>query len=368
MSYHHKAERVARTVKRINTENPHLAGDMALLAHYFLEVLPKPAPAYLAAVGTLLASPDVGTAVKKLSDNLHITHSLAETYMREGINAAPDAIKAREDELHAKGVMRGTERYFIGTRRIAPGSIYDRAWHMADAEKRVMLAEAVQESSPLKNRTLSHAQFNYVAALLIPAGNERDFALNKLSLDHKRYHAPMVEQAVEYIVVTAGRYGFTPPSDLPAKPVKPELSESSFPMAAVASAPVPPAPAQHSRLGAVLKSKAAEMSPPDIVANEPGDTESGHVLRDPAQIKKLKRDLVTLQRHDEVGKREADLYLWLHTEGINGERSVGDAAELMKESQNIVRIMVAKVGHKLEALRGADGLEGHGHQPRAVSP
>lgn len=369
MNFHKREYLVQAVLKRIVAENPELADDIAALQNHYMNTLPKPQPSYLAAMATLLAAPNVREAANQVSSSLQVTHLLAESYMREGINAGPDFLKAREAYLHNKGVIRGRDRYFISTRTIAPDTIYDRAWQMADAAKREILADAVQAHMPIRGKTLDHAAFNYVAALLIPAGQERDFALNKLSLTHKRAHDTMVREAVGYIRDTARERGVYAPSDLP--------SAAHMPLAPV-PAPLPSphphdAAASPKRLGAALKAKAAEIIVPSDPAGAKMDgdassPESSHVLRDRDAIKQLKRDLDVLKTQRVIGEKEARLYLWLHTEGKNGERTVSDAAEVLNKPENVVRIMVAQVGRALNTLRSAEDLQGQGHQSRPVGP
>lgn len=358
MSFHYRKHAIARTIEEARESHPHLRGDIKKLEEHYNKALVKPMPHYIAAAVRLLTSSDVGEAAHRLSDDFRITGLGAENYIIDAVNAGPDLLKMREDMLHEKGVMRGRDRFFLGTRLIAAGSLYDRAWRAGDVTVRTILADAVQDAIPIKKRTLGHTAFNYVCASLLPAGNERDFAMNTLSLKQPRQHEALLETAIRYIKDVSQTYSLTVPANLPQSATARHLSV----LAERSAAPVLP---EHKRLGAALKATAEDISvtpPPATI--EP----ASHVLRDQADINRLKSDLGKLRGREEISKRQADLYFWLHTEGKNGERTIADAAEIMKEPQNVVRIMVVQVSRKLDTLRGGESLDGQGHQPRAIGP
>lgn len=370
MSFHHQKYAIAKIIDEVHASHPHLYGEIKKLEEHYKKALTKPMPHYTAAAACLLTSPGFHEAAHRLSADFRITGLGAETYIIDAVNAAPDFLKMQETMLHEKGVMRGRDRYFLGMKVIAPGTLYDRAWWSGDVTVRTVLADAVQDAIPMKNRTLGHIAFNYVCAALLPAGNERDFALNTLSFKQTRAHDAMLETALRYIGDVSQAYSLVPPRDLPVARVEASKSTdmpSAAKVAGPALAPIvlagPVTPPER----AAAKQRPVQLESAFTATKQPADTGS-HVLTAAEDIRQLKSDLGFLQKNNGISKREGDLYLWLHTAGKNGERSVGDAAELMKTSQNVVRIMVAKVGQKLEALRAADGLEGQGHQPRTVSP
>lgn len=375
MSFHSKQQATLRVYDAFVDAHPDLAVTAAKLrAHYMDGGLEKPSPYFLHAALKLLAEPDYPRAASAMSQELRIHIMQAEKHIIDAVNQGPDFLKRDEEALHAKGIMRGSKKYFLGVNGIERGGAYDTGWKAMNPAYRPIIANAVQNSMSPKDKTISKKVLKYVAVSLMPEDGLKYLELNKLSLQYPKDHTAYLKEASVFIRASAKEHGIEIPEamlhGLLAPKAKPyERIESLPPFitkpAVTIAVPTAEKPLRKNFVGGVAASEK-----PAVFQQPQADIAPELVLK-----QKLER----LEKRGDITRREHKIYYYLNTEGKNGPRLISDAVDYLRKHEGIdkgeryVRLIITNVDMKLRALDaandgGAQPLNGDRHQPRTVRP
>lgn len=364
-SFHAKQHAVTHALAKTLEKHPHLESRVRELdEHYMLGGMERPSPMALYAAVRLHVDADYQETASHLSRKFSLVLDIAEKYIIDAVNKGPSSFKDEEDFLHARGIMRGVDRYHLGSKAkgLHLGGVYDRAWQAIDPAHRPILAEAVTASSSPKHKTIEKRTMQYVAALLMPEGDSKLFMLNKLSLGTERQHGAYIREAGVFIRDRANELGIT-------------VSETLLANKAVERSVLPriPAPTGSSRkptsetkpVSPQFTGGATALKEQAVIAREQNNEESRDMVL-------LKRNLRTLEKRNKISEKEAKIYFWLQNGTEEEPRLAEDAAKRSGKKTGEIYIIVAKINVALRKLgqESADtpALDGNLHKPRAVRP
>lgn len=341
MSFHAKHMDALRAYTEYTEAHPGLGARVAeaMKAHYMDGGLAKPAPYLLLAGLKLLDADRYDQAARALAGHLGLSVAQGEQYLIDAVNRGPAFLKEDEGYLHAKGIMRGATRYFLGAQGIEPGGVYDRAWKEIDLRHRPVLEAALESAWSPNRKGLSKTGLLYVAAGLMPEGGARLFQLNKLSLAHKRKHAEHWREATEYMRGAAARLSITLPHAMLAAPVTRPAREA---------APARrPSKTKNQFAGESVRTLAAPTRP-----RQPANPARRTVQPGAG----LKRDLGSLVQAGKISDRAARLYYRLK---VTENYGISDAARDLNRTPKEVQGLIAHIDIKLGAVRAANQSSRH---------
>lgn len=375
MSFHSKQQATLRAYDAFVEANPALVDTAATLkAHYMDGGLEKPSPYFLHAALKLLTEPDYSLAARAMSQELYIHIIQAEKHLIDAVNQGPDFLKRDEEMLHAKGIMRGRKKYFLGVNGIETGGAYDTGWKAMDAAYRPIVADAVQNAISPKDKTISKKVLKYVAVSLMPEDDRKYLELNKLSIQYAKDHTAHLKEASAFIRASAKEHKIEIPEamlhGLLAPKAKPHERIESLPPFITKPAISVAAPASEKPLRK------------DFVGGVPAPEKPAVFHQPQAEIapeRALKQKLERLEKRGDITPREHKIYYYLNTEGKNGPRLIADAVDYLRKHEGLdkgeryVRLMITNVDMKLRAMDAANDAgnqpsNGDRHQPRTVRP
>ncbi len=353
-----------------------------LKEHYLVGNPQKPTPYYhLYGTLRLLMGDDYSKASGAMGEAMRMHVLSSEKNLLDAINEGPAFLKDDEEFLHVRGIMRGRTKYFLSSRSIKVGSLYDRAWHAMDLAYRPIIASAIE--SALRRETIGAKSMQYVAAYLMPDKLKAQ-ELKALSVKYNREHMDLLQEALAFIGSTAKEYSIQIPEFMIIAVTAASLAnkEKTTPSAGAdftGSADIPkPVPLSAAK-------PARGESEPDIgnhfeknraaaAAKQSAPSKGGQAVEteEDRNMRILKRDIQTLLRAGDISERAMTVYMWLKGMNKNGDpRTLTDAVELLKKNgggnadkidKTYVRLMVANVNVRLRALNS------DGHENRALSP
>ncbi len=390
----------------------------ALKSHFIPEDVPKTSP-HLMFAATKIVTYDGTYDIASVVSQAMRQHILqAEKHIIDSVNEGPAIFKADELFLHQRGIMRGSTRYFSGSKDIKPGSLYDRAWQAMEPQFRPLIADAIENAITRKG-TIGTKTMNYVAVLLMPTGPEKRSALDSL---HSKYggseHGALLQDAKGFISVTSKRLGIVvpetmpavspnltfakaaapkpkPPAPLPpAPPPKPPAPPAPPPPPAPVPAPTPPVPPPLVGEASSVKKENTAQASADFEAEanaaEKRADEKKRAAKPPpapkpvlSDMQVLKRDVELLRNEKDISEREAMMYLWMKTPGKDGSpRTYSDAIVYLRKQgefdnkddvylQRRLIMMEAHVNLQLKKLRGSDEVlvsKTDVHEDRTLRP
>lgn len=332
--------------------------------HYLEEGFEAAQPLYMHAILHLMEEPNFAQAASALARSTRSTIIQGENNLIRAVNNGPKLLREDEDFLHGKGIMRGSDRYYLGFKGIHLGGTYDRAWQAANPAYRPLMAEALTAAISKKGKSIERRTMKYVAVLLMPEGDAKLFLLNKLSIKSEKKHGSYVRLASEFIRAKANELGITVSETLLAnkaaeRKILPKIPASAYPRkAGKETKPVRP----EFTGGAVAPKE-------EVVAVREQDNHAPAPSRD---MVKLRRNLKTLERRNKISEKEGKIYFWLQNGSDEDPRTVEEAAKKSGKEAGKIRIIVAKVNIALRQLEGTDtgpsGLDGNLHKAGAVRP
>ena len=375
MSFHSKQQAALRVYDAFVEAHPALEVTAAKLkAHYMDGGLEKPSPYFLHGTLKLLTETDFARAAGAMSQELRIHIMQAEKYLIDAVNQGPDFLQRDEEMLHAKGIMRGSKKYFLGVNGIEPSGAYDTGWKAMSPSYRPIAADAVQNAMSTKDKTISKKVLKYVAVSLMPEDDLKYLELNKLSMQYGKDHTAHLKEASIFIRASAKEHGIDIPEamlhGLLAPKAKPYERIEALPRFITKPAVAIASPASEKPLrNNFVKGVTASERP--AVFQEPTHEAA------PEQV--LKQRLERLEKRGEISRREHKIYYYLNTEGKNGPRLIADAVDYLRKHEGVdkgeryVRLMITNVDMKLRALDAANDASsqpsnGDRHQPRTVRP
>ena len=363
MSFHAKDQAVKSALAQTLEDNPHLAERAQELdRHYMLGGREKPSPLELYAALRLHADESYKEVTRHMSQQFRMVIDRAEGYVISAVNRGPSFLKEDEDFLHGKGIMRGSDKYYLGYKGIHTGGTYDRAWQAIDPAHRPIVAEAVTAALSPKHKAMEKRVLKYVAVLLMPEGDAKLFMLNKLSIKSEKKHGAYVRQACDFIRAKANEFGINVSETLMAdKAASHPLVKIPAPLGAVKKSNGEAKPVNRDFTGGAA-SPAPKPAAPAIVATA---TEPD-VKRD---MVTLKRQLKALEHRGKISEKEAKIYFWLQDGPEDEPRSMADAARRIGKPERNVQIMMAKVNLALRGFeQAAPSSDRNLHKAGAVRP
>ncbi len=381
MSFHSKQMRALQIVDDIAKSHPSLAETMAALRQHYLAFLEKPAPYLAHAAAQLASAANFQEAAHNMSSALHLHVMHCEKHILDAVNQGPGFLKENEEGLHEKGIVRGADRYFLGTKGngLDKDSVYDTTWRHMDPSLRPLLGEAVQAACA-RPQTLERRTMEYVGVRLLDESRKKTFLLNKLSMKSGKQHDHYLAVSADFIFQTAERKGISLPETLGIAsartlPSMPKTIEASMGAPVVQpslpAAPVPKSFSVPPTVPSALSTAQERSRTPSLAPITKKQPAIGDVLSDPGDIRTLKRQLAILSQRNLITARQENLYAWLHTEGRDGPRTIEDAVQAMKNvTATTAQIMVKDVATKLAKLleETSEASNAHGHQPRTIRP
>ena len=364
--------------------HPDLADKLHIMKKHFIgEDVEKPSGYCLYAGIKILTEKNYGDAAHAVSQGFQMHIIQAEKHVIDAVNTGPDFLKDDEEFLHAKGIMRGNTKYFLSSRDIKAGSLYDRAWHVMDNAYRPIIAAAI-EGSLKKDKIIGARAMQYVAACLMP-DELKVQELKGLSVKYNGEHQDLLREGLAFIGSKAKEYNIEIPEFmLTAASAASHAAEDKMPPSAgdafTESTQIPkpsPLPAPKPDRGATEPDIANDFEEKSAPPPAPKESAVSKVTasaenEEDRNLRVLKRDLQTLRRAGDISEREMSIYLWLKGTHKDGEpRTLSDAVELLKKNvdgntakinRTYVMLMVANVNVRLRVLN-ADG-----HEDRALRP
>lgn len=379
MGFHATQRRALQALEDLKTSHPELAERARdFEQHYLHGGLEKPSAHMLHAAVCLLREKDYAHAASALSSEAQVHILQAEKHVIDAVNNGPESLKNDEEYLHAKGIMRGSKRYFLGFKHIELGSVYDISWRTMDQAYRPIIAAAIQGSMNKNDKVISKKVMQYVAACLMPEDDAKYLQLNKLSLKYEREHGHHLKDAAEFIRQTAKALNIRVPETMLGGALTPKSQRADAALQAPSAEPVQKIskPAIQAAPAETALRKDFRTSPALSPVAGPRPPANDQLRAAPVanEAVLLKRRLETLERRGEISPKSARGYFWLQGGTEYEPRSHADLAEKIGKSERQVMFMMVGVKVKLKALEAEEAgktsapSNGNLHQARAVRP
>jgi hypothetical protein len=208
IAYHHSARLADAAHQRLVESQPGLAFLAKDFEKTFLHGKGGKNHAYLHAALTLLTSPDVQTAASSIAQEREIPLWQAEGTIISAMTCARNLLRGHQPLLLEKGLMETNARIVaLPSGSVANG--FGTALRRIVPAYRPLMDDVYATLCPRKadqQQAGAHRLLPYVAAQLMPRGQERDARFNALSLaTPRRHHEQSLARSASLILEAADR-------------------------------------------------------------------------------------------------------------------------------------------------------------------